>query len=309
MNLGYDTPLYILPFDHRNSYVAKIFHYDQPLTAEQRAAVADSKRVIYEGIERAVTEGVPGAYAGVLVDEEFGAASLRDAAAAGFVTAAPTEKSGRDEFEFEYGADFARHLDDVDPSFAKALVRYNPEGDDALNRRQRARLVELSDYCRTAGRRFMFELLVPSTDAQMRAVGGEAHRYDLEVRPELMSRAMAELQDAGIEPDVWKIEGLDRREDCERIAQTARRGGRDRVGCIVLGRGEESSRVIAWLETAAPVPGFIGFAVGRTSFWDAIVDYEAKRVTREEAAARIARNYAGWVAIFERARSRPDGAR
>jgi myo-inositol catabolism protein IolC len=309
MSIGYDTPLYILPFDHRNSYVAGIFHYGQPLTAEQRAAVADSKRVIYEGIKRAVTEGVPSAYAGILVDEEFGAEVLRDAAADGFVTATSTEKSGQNEFEFEYGADFAHHLEAVDPTFAKALVRYNPEGDDALNRRQTARLVELSDYCRTAGRRFMFELLVPSTDEQMRAVGGDKRAYDVETRPALMGRAMAELQDAGVEPDVWKLEGLDRREDCERIARTARRGGRDRVGCIVLGRGEEPERVTAWLETAAPVPGYIGFAVGRTSFWDAIADYEAKKVTREEAAARIARNYAGWVAIFERARSRPDGAR
>ena len=308
MSIGYDIPLYILPFDHRHSYETGMFHYEEPLTPAQHATIADSKQVIYEGIKRAVAEGVPKAYAGVLVDEEFGAAILRDAAAEGFVTATSTERSGQDEFEFEFGADFARHLEALDPTFAKALVRYNPEGDDAVNRRQTARLVELSNYCRAAGRRFMFELLVPSTDAQMRAVGGDKRAYDVETRPALMSRAVAELQEAGVEPDVWKIEGLDRRDDCERIARTARRGGRDRVGCIVLGRGEEPERVAAWLETAAAVPGFIGFAVGRTSFWDAVADYEAKRVTREEAAARIASNYAGWVAIFERARSRPDGA-
>ena len=73
-------------------------------------------------------------------------------------------------------------------------------------------------------------------------------------------------------------------EDCERVVEMARRDGRGHVSCIVLGRGADETRVVSWLETAASVPGFIGFAVGRTTFWDAVTDYEARRVTRQEAA-------------------------
>ena len=90
-----------------------------------------------------------------------------------------------------------------------------------------------------------------------------------------MVRTIRGLQEAGVEPDVWKIEGLERREDCERVAAAARRGGRDRVGCIVLGRGEDDRKVREWLATAAAVPGYIGFAVGRTTFWDALADWRA----------------------------------
>ena len=206
------------------------------------------------------------------------------------------------EFELEYGDAFAEHIDAFDPTFAKVLVRYNPEGDAALNRRQTARLKQLSDYCRGADQLFMFELLVPATKSQMDRVQADKNAYDLRVRPELMVRTIRDLQDAGIEPDVWKIEGLDRRDDCERIVEAARRDDRRDVGCIVLGRGADEKRVVGWLQTAASVQGFIGFAVGRTTFWDAVADYEARRATRLEAASRIAARFREWAAIFLRAR-------
>jgi myo-inositol catabolism protein IolC len=135
----------------------------------------------------------------------------------------------------------------------------------------------------------------------MAGVQGNQQTYDSDVRPGLMVQTLQTLQDAGVEPDVWKIEGLDRREDCERLVATARRGGRREVCCIVLGRGADESKVVTWLETAAAVTGFIGFAVGRTSFWDAVRDFEDQRATRQEAVSRIARRYLEWVAVFRRA--------
>ena len=146
----------------------------------------------------------------------------------------------------------------------------------------------------------MFELLVPATSQQMERVGGDQAAYDVKVRPDLMLRAIVDLQDAGIEPDVWKIEGLDHREDCERVVSTARRGGRHDVGCIVLGRGADEHKVVRWLTVAASVAGFIGFAVGRTTFWDAVADFVGKRATRSQAVARIAQRYHEWAAIFAR---------
>ena len=226
MSLGYNRPLYLLPFDHRQSYVTGMFHFTPPLTTDEHDIVADSKQIIYEGFRQALGHGVPTPRAGILVDEEFGAGILRDAIAHGYVTALSTEKSGSDEFEFEYGTAFAEHIEAFRPTFAKVLVRYNPEGDAALNRRQTARLKQLSDYCRAADQRFMFELLVPATKAQMDRVQGDKPTYDRRIRPELMLQTIRTLQDAGVEPDVWKIEGLDRREDCERVVETARRDGR-----------------------------------------------------------------------------------
>ncbi len=304
MTVGYDKPLYVLPFDHRGSFQTKMFGWKGTLTPEQTAEIAATKQVIYDGFKAAVAGGVPKDKAGILVDEQFGSAILQDAARHGYCTASPAEKSGQDEFDFEYGEDFAKHIEKDNPTFCKVLVRYNPEGDRAGNQRQSARLKRLSDYLHGSKRLFMFELLVPAEAAQLQHVGGDKKKYDLEMRPGLMVQAIHQLQDAGIEADVWKIEGLDRAADCAKVVTVARRGGRDKVGCIVLGRGEDDKKVREWLATAAPVPGFIGFAVGRTTFWDPLIDWRAHKTTREAAVTEIARRYREWVDIFEKARAK-----
>lgn len=300
MSRAAQGPLYLLPFDHRHSYISGMCHFTPPLTTEQHDAVTASKQVIYDGFRKAIEKGLPKERAGILIDEEFGAGILRDATRRGYITALSTETSGSDEFEFEFGDEFGEHIKAFAPTFAKVLVRYNPEGDAALNARQTARLKRLSDFCHATGQAFMFELLVPATPAQLERVQGQQASYDLDIRPMLMVQTIRILQDAGVEPDIWKIEGLDRREDCAAIVTIARREGRSGVGCIVLGRGADEKKVVSWLETAAAVPGFIGFAVGRTTFWDAVADFLANRATREEAVTRIAERYQEWASIFER---------
>jgi 5-dehydro-2-deoxygluconokinase len=303
MTHGYSQPLYILPFDHRGSFQTGLFGWKGALTAEQTAEIAAAKAVIYDGFKAAIAAGAPRDRAGILVDEQFGAAILHDARAQGFTTACPAEKSGQDEFDFEYGEAFDRHIEAMNPTFCKVLVRYNPEGDAAMNARQAGRLRRLSEYLQRTGRRFMFELLVPAEKGQLERVGGDKRAYDRDIRPTLMVEAIHALQDAGVEPDVWKIEGLDRRDDCVRVAAAARRGGREAVGCIILGRGEDDAKVREWLTTAAGVPGFIGFAVGRTTFWHALVEWRGGARSREAAVEEIARNYRTWVDVFEGART------
>jgi 5-dehydro-2-deoxygluconokinase len=300
MTIGYDKPLYVLPFDHRATFSKTMFGWQAPLSREQTAEIAAVKQVIYDAFKAAVAGGVAKDRAGVLVDEQFGADILRDAAKQGFITACPAEKSGSDEFDFEYGSDFARHIEEFNPTFCKVLVRYNPEGDNELNRRQAARLKRLSDYLHETGRLYMFELLVPPQPGQLQRLGNDKKAYDLQLRPALMVQAIHELQDAGVEADVWKIEGIDQRADCQKVVAVARRAGRDRVGCIVLGRGEDDTKVREWLTTAAGVPGFTGFAVGRTTFWDALVNYRANKMTRAAAVAQIAKSYREWVDLFEK---------
>jgi len=302
MTRGYNKPLYILPFDHRGSFETKMFGWEGLLTPDQTAQIAAAKRVIYDGFIAAIANGVAKEKGGILVDEQFGAAILHDASARGYATACPAEKSGQEEFDFEYEDDFAAHIELFQPTFCKVLVRYNPEGDQELNRRQSARLKRLSDYLHGSGQSlFMFELLVPPEKSQIDELKGDKKAYDLELRPSLMVQAIQELQEAQVEPDVWKIEGLDRREDCASVVSVARRDGRDDVGCIVLGRGEDDKKVREWLATAASVPGFVGFAVGRTDFWEPLVGWLAKKITREDAVAEVARRYREFVDIFERA--------
>jgi myo-inositol catabolism protein IolC len=301
MTLGYNKPLYILPFDHRGSFQTGMFGWKGALSPEQTAQIATAKQVIYDGLKAAIAAGVAKERASILVDEQFGAAILQDAAKNGYVTAVPVEKSGQDEFDFEYGEGFAQHIEAFNPTFCKVLVRYNPEGDKSMNARQAGRLRRLSDYLHRTDRKYMFELLVPATPDQLQQVGGDRKRYDLERRPALMVSAIKDLQAAGVEPDIWKIEGLDRREDCVQMAQTARRDGRGEVGCIVLGRGEDEAHVHTWLTTAAGVPGFIGFAVGRTTFWDPLIAWREQKSSREAAVAEIARRYRQWVDVFKKA--------
>jgi myo-inositol catabolism protein IolC len=304
MTRGFDRPLYVLPFDHRGSFETGMFGSKSALTPEQTAQIAEAKQVIYDGFKAAVAAGVPKQHAAILVDEQFGASILRDAKADGFAIACPVEKSGQDEFDFEYGENFPSHLEAFQPTFCKVVVRYNPEGDQALNRRQTDRLKRLSRYLHSESRTlFMFELLVPPEKAQLEKVRGDKRTYDFELRPRLMVQAIEELQDAHVEPDVWKVEGLDRREDYERIVAAARYGGRDKVGCVVLDRGEDEKKVREWLTIAATVPGFIGFAIGRTDFWESIAAWRAKRATREAAVSQIARRYREFVDIFEKARA------
>jgi 5-dehydro-2-deoxygluconokinase len=299
-DIGFNRPLYILPFDHRGSFQTKMFGWKGALTEEQTAEIAAAKQVIYDAFKAAVHDGVPEEKAGILVDEQFGAAILRDAGAQHYTTACAVEKSGQDEFDFEYGEDFAKHIDTFRPTFSKVLVRYNPEGDRALNARQASRLKRLSEYLHGhTNTRFMFELLVPATQQQLDRLHGDKKAYDLQLRPQLMAQAIRELQGAGVEPDVWKVEGLERREDCQKIVATARRDGRGNVGIIILGRGEDDRKVHQWLTTAAAVPGFIGFAVGRTSFWDPLVAWRAKKITREQAVSDILGRYREFVATFE----------
>jgi 5-dehydro-2-deoxygluconokinase len=297
---GYDKPLYVLPFDHRSSYIKGLFHWQSPLTAEQTVEIAASKFVIYEGFTKAVADGVPRDRAAILVDEQFGADILRDAGSRGYITCMSIEKSGSKEFEFEYGEDFEQHLEEFNPTFGKVLVRYNPEGDGRLNKRQEDRLSRLSEYLAKTKRLFMFELLVPPEKSQLERCGGQAV-YDRELRPKLMIGAIRALQDAGVEPDVWKIEGLDLRQDCEKIVAVARRDGRAKVGCIVLGRGSDKQNVLRWLRTAAGTRGFIGFAVGRTTWWDAMAALRENKISRDEAIAQISTCFHEWVDVFEKA--------
>jgi myo-inositol catabolism protein IolC len=300
MPLGYDGKLYILAFDHRGSFQKKMFGIEGDPTAEQTESIADAKRLIFEGMLEAVNRGAKAGATGVLVDEQFGSDIPQRAREQGLKLAMPVEKSGQDEFDFDYGEDFGAHIEKFDPDFSKVLVRYNPDGEAEMNRQQLEKLKRLADWLHENDRKFLFELLVPATEGQLASVEGDTNRYDAELRPALMREAIEQIQNSGIEVDVWKIEGVDQREDDEMLVRQARSGpGREGVTCVVLGRGASTEKVEQWLQAAAPVDGFVGFAIGRSIWWDALKGYLAEELEREAAAAQIAENYLHFIEVYQ----------
>jgi myo-inositol catabolism protein IolC len=301
MALGYDGKLYILAFDHRGSFQKKMFGIESDPTPEETAKITDAKHLIYEGMEVAVKRGLDAAASGVLVDEQFGGEIPKQARQEGLKLAMPVEKSGQNEFDFQYDDQFGAHIEKFDPDFSKVLVRYNPDDPDTeMNQRQLRRLKELADWLHAHDRKFLFELLVPATDDQLKSVDGDTDRYDAELRPELMRRSIEDCQNFGIEVDVWKIEGVDEQSDATMLAEQARAGdGREGVTCVLLGRGASTEKVEEWLRVASPVDGFIGFAIGRSIWWDALKGFLDEDIDRKAAAQKIADNYLHFVGVYE----------
>jgi myo-inositol catabolism protein IolC len=300
MALGYDGKLYILAFDHRGSFQKKMFGIQGDPTPDETEKISDSKKLIFEGMEIAVERGVDASAAGVLVDEQFGGDVPKLAREHGLSLTMPVEKSGQDEFDFQYGGEFGDHIEKFDPFASKVLVRYNPDGDAEMNERQLGRLKVLSDWLHEHDRKFLFELLVPAEPAQLESVGDDTDRYDAELRPELMRRAIEDCQNFGIEVDIWKIEGVDTRDDAEMLSQQTRKGaGRENVKSVLLGRGASDEKVDHWLQQAAGVDGFIGFAIGRSIWWDALKGFLDGGLERRAAAEQIADNYLRFVKVYD----------
>jgi myo-inositol catabolism protein IolC len=285
---GYDQSLYILAFDHRTSFQTKLFGIAGTPTPEERRRIGEAKRIILDGLLGAA-DAAPAGTVAALVDEENGAAVAREAKEHGLTLAMAAERSSVPEFDFEYGEEFASHIEAFEPDFVKILARYNPEGDRELNRRQAERLARLSDYLAPRETKYLFELIVPLQDEQRSQ------------RARLVAAAIAELQAAGVDPDVWKVEGLETVADCRLVADAARADGRDDVGCVVLGAGADEATVANWLRQAATVDGFIGFAIGRTIFWDALKGWLAGDHDRDAAVDIIAGNYRRTIELYESA--------
>src|SRR4051794_12262449 len=186
MELGYDGKLYILAFDHRGSFQKKMFGIQGDPSEEETRTISDAKHLIYEGMVKAVERGAEAGAAGVLVDEQFGGDIPKEAKERGLVLAMPVEKSGQEEFDFDYGDQFGEHIERFDPDFSKVLVPYTPDGAAERNERRAGRLKRLADWLHEHDRRFLFELLVPATDQQLESVGGDTDRYDAELRADLM---------------------------------------------------------------------------------------------------------------------------
>jgi len=299
-DLDEQHPLFLLAMDQRSSLLKHTYGDESGEPADDADAerVRAGKQLVYRGVLTALAAGASRQRTGVLVDERYGADVARLVAEAGLQLAMPIERSGREWFELEYGDDWLAHVDAFDPDFVKVLVRDNPAFDGDQRQAQAERLAAASAALHDAGRPFLVELLVPGTDEQQ----ASTEDYDRDVRPGLVVEVVTYLQDHGVEPDIWKLEGLDRAEDARRVVEAVRRDGRDRVQCIVLGRDAPEEQLDHWLRTAAPVDGFVGFAIGRSNWEDALDDVVQQGLDHQEAERLIAANYRHFVDTWLEAR-------
>ena len=297
-----NSDLLILAMDHRNSLLRDLYGIDDVPTSEQIDRISAHKGLIFDGLLRAIEDGVDASRVGVLVDERYGAAVAVRAKEARIDLAMPIERSGEPLFLLEYGTfgdrEWLRHIDEFAPAQVKVLVRDNPQG--SFNRMlQFDRLVTVSNALRASGRTFMIELLVPATPAQLESVGSDALRYDSEVRPDLTVQLIEEMHVEGIEPHIWKVEGLETEEDARAVVSAARRDGRSRVYCIVLGRDSSRQRLDHWLEVASRVDGFRGFAIGRSIWEKPLADLLAGTASETQLVGRVAESFTHFAQVWE----------
>jgi len=297
---GYSEDLYILAFDHRGTLTKGLLGVEgREPTEEEANKVSEMKQIIFDGFLKAKESGIAGGDPAILVDETFGLEVQEKAKQMNIKFAAPVEKSGQKVFDFEYGDQFGEKINEVGADFVKILVRWNPDDDEETRETQGSRIKELSDWLSENGKKFLLEFLVPATEEQLASVENDQARYDSEIRPKLAVKVVEEMRERGADPDIWKIEGLDTSEDCEKVAAAIKTGDRENVMAVVLGRGASDEKVNEWLRAGSSVDGYRGFAIGRSIFWNALKGFHEGEKTREEAVNEIAESYLGFLSIYQ----------
>lgn len=304
-SIGYKKPLYILAFDHRSAFAEKMFHVKSlsDLSPEQKHDIKEFKMLIYKGFKNAIEKQIPVDNAAILCDEEFGSELILDANQNGFITILTVEKSGEKEFKFQYGENFRKHIEDFNPTFVKVLIKYNPSDPNELKQRQKKNLKIVSDFCRDRKYKFLIEVLVLPTEIELRSVGGR-EKYDETLRPLLTVDVIREMHETGIEPDIWKLEGFSKKESYKKVISAARENGRENVSLVILGRGESEEKVDEWLRVGSKIDGVIGFAVGRTIFWEVIEKFHKGEIGKASVIDVISKKFQALYKVFTFSSSR-----
>ena len=297
---GYSQDLYILAFDHRGTITKGLLGVEgREPTQDEANKVSELKQIIFDGFLKANESGITGGDPAILVDETFGLEVQQKAKELNIKFAAPVEKSGQKVFDFEYGDQFREKINEIGADFVKILVRWNPDDEEEIRETQGNRIKELSDWLSENDKKFLLEFLVPATEEQLASVENDQARYDSEIRPKLAVKVVEEMRERGADPDIWKIEGLDTSEDCEKVAHAIRTGDREDVIAVVLGRGASDEKVNEWLRAGSSVEGYKGFAIGRSIFWDALKGFHEGEKSREEAVEEIAQSYLGFLSVYQ----------
>ncbi|MDD5043873.1 MAG: DUF2090 domain-containing protein [Patescibacteria group bacterium] len=290
--INLNQPLYILPFDHRSSFYSSLLGLKKPLNKKEKKLVADYKEIVFDGFKKIYQEYPNKKNLGILIDEEFGGKIIAECRKKKINFALATEKSGQEIFDFEYGSNFKKHLKKIKPTFAKALVRYNP-ANKKINAEQRKKLKALHSFCKKIKLPLIIELLiVPTKNEQTKY----KKSFDAKIRPRLIVKTIGEFYQNGISPEIWKLEAMEKKSDWPKIIQTIKPNSK----IIVLGRGESSAKVNRWLKIAAPFKTNLGFAVGRTVFFKPLKEYRDGKIKKVRAISLIAHNFGELIKLWEK---------
>jgi myo-inositol catabolism protein IolC len=293
-------PLYMLAFDHR-----QVLRDLYPGATD--ADLQSAKVAVLEALD-SIPETVATKHSlGFLVDEEYGADAAKLAAERGLYVAMPVEASRTPILRLQYPEDYPARFERFNPEAVKALVFHNPADAPRRREEQLGQLRTIGHFAREQGRDYLLEILINPTPEQLEEGGGDKAGFRANVFPRLLVESIAEMQEYGIEPDIWKVEGLDTVEDTAAVGAQATAGGREAVRCIVLGSGESQAKVNGWLANAAAVPAFSGFAIGRTVWHEPVGHLLAGRISREVALETMALSFVSLISAFGRDTSKVSG--
>jgi myo-inositol catabolism protein IolC len=290
--------------DHR-AVMRQIFGRPDESAAAQTARFEAGKSLIFRALGQALDAGVmEPKHTGVLVDEMYGSRVARAVPGRGCLLFMPVEVSRpafdgtAPELEFEHGDAFGDHLAAFPVDGVKVLVVHNPSMPPDRRGRQAARCRQAMNWAREHSLPFMLELLTPPTPEQLRRAGGTRKQFDASMHADLVAGAIQDLRQAGVEPDIWKLEPLPAVADYQAIAGLCRAGGRTAVTCLLLGGGADIDLVEHWLADIRRVEGFSGFAIGRSLWKEPLTAYYAGAAMEEKTVKAIAERLERLITVF-----------
>ncbi len=281
--------LYILPFDHRGSFM-KLINASQPPTKRDIQKAKAYKKIIYLAFLKSLKE-VPKKHTAILGDEWLSKDILKDAKKKKIIICNTFEKSGKKEFQFER-KDWKKQLQEIKPDYAKILIRYNPKN-KKINLRQAKKLAGFGRYLKNKKAKFLLEIITPNQTREERS-SSVSRKSPISMKPKTILKAIKQLQKKGAHPDIWKLEGINKIKDMKKISKQIK------SKIVILGRGENKKKAEHWLKIAAKFDNVIGFAIGRTIFANPLKDYNNKKTTKEQTINKISKNYINFVKLFEK---------
>lgn len=232
-----------------------------------------------------IADGRPGF--GMLLDDKYGRDALYAAGSLkGFWIAKPIELPGSRPLQFEFSQDLGSRLVEwpVDHCI-KVLCFYHPDDVRDLKRSQIEKLRSAYDAARKVGRELLVEIIASRHGA---------------VADDTAARTLAEIYDADIKPDWWKLEPQASSEAWSAIDRVI--DSRDPFcrGVVLLGLDASQETLEAGFAAARNARSVKGFAVGRTIFAESAKLWLAGRITDDEAVSDMARRFGALVDIWER---------
>jgi 5-dehydro-2-deoxygluconokinase len=274
----------ILAFDHRVQL--------DGLAAQHGAdpgSVETFKRLVAEGARRVAQAETSGPDAGMILDSRFGADILPTLTGKGWWIARPVELPGSRPLVFEAEKPLSLEMRSwPGEHVAKCLVSYHPDDPQALRDAQLARLSELQCASVATFHEFLIEVIPPR---------------DLPSDESTLARALAQIYEAGVRPDWWKLPPSDSPQAWEQIDAVIRQHDPHCRGVLLLGLEASEEELRNGFEAAAPHPICRGFAVGRSIFADAAAGWFAGQLGDAQVVDEVADRYARLMRLWREARA------